>query len=48
MTARKDATQFTATTNAALLPELDWSNTQDFESAARGFIASLDDPVITR
>ena len=46
MTTPKDATRFTAAANAALLAELDWRNTKDFESAARGFIATLEDPVI--
>ena len=45
--AQKDATEFTATANEALLSELNWQDKRDFEAAARGFIASLDDPVIT-
>ncbi len=47
MAAAKDATTFTEAANNALLQELNWADTQDFELAARGFIASLDDPVIT-
>jgi alkyl sulfatase BDS1-like metallo-beta-lactamase superfamily hydrolase len=43
----KDATPFTVTANDALLGELNWDDKLDFELAARGFIASLDDPVIT-
>lgn len=46
MTAPKRPTRFTADANAALLDQLDWRNTQDFEAASRGFIASLDDPAI--
>ncbi|WP_374687824.1 alkyl/aryl-sulfatase [Promineifilum sp.] len=44
---QNDATTFTAAANEALLNELNWEDTRDFEAAARGFIASLDDPVIT-
>lgn len=47
MFERKTATRFTAEANAALLDELNWDDLQDFEAAARGFIASLGDPVIT-
>jgi len=47
MSDQKDATRFTEAANRALLNELSWGDTQDFESASRGFIASLDDPVIT-
>lgn len=43
----KEATPFTVTANNTLLGELNWDDTLDFELAARGFIASLDDPVIT-
>jgi alkyl sulfatase BDS1-like metallo-beta-lactamase superfamily hydrolase len=46
MSQRKDATSFTAAANAALLQQLNWSDTQDYELASRGFIATLDDPVI--
>lgn len=46
MSKPKDATRFTEAANHALLKELAWSDRQDFESARRGFIASLDDPVI--
>ena len=44
---QKDATPFTEAANKALLNELNWEDTRDFESAARGFIASLDEPIIT-
>jgi alkyl sulfatase BDS1-like metallo-beta-lactamase superfamily hydrolase len=47
MPNQKDATRFTEGANKALLNELSWDDTQDFELASRGFIASLDDPVIT-
>ncbi len=46
MSNAKEATEFTATANRALLEELLWEDVQDFENASRGFIASLDDPVI--
>ena len=46
MAPQKDATQSTAAANAAMLADLDWQDVRDFEAAARGFIASLDDPVI--
>ena len=46
MSQRKDATSFTAAANAALLQQLNWSDAQDYELAIRGFIATLDDPVI--
>ena len=46
MSQRNDATDSTAAANRALLDELSWEDRQDFENAARGFIASLDDPVI--
>ncbi|MBX7254167.1 MAG: MBL fold metallo-hydrolase [Candidatus Promineofilum sp.] len=45
--AQKDATPFTEAANKTLLNELHWEDTRDFEAAARGFIASLDEPVIT-
>ena len=44
---QKDATPFTEAANKTLLNELNWEDTRDFEAAARGFIASLDEPVIT-
>jgi len=43
---QKDATTFTEAANNALLKELNWEDTRDFELAARGFIATLDDPII--
>lgn len=46
MSQRNDATASTAAANHALLDELPWEDRQDFENAARGFVASLDDPVI--
>ena len=46
MSQRKNATSFTATANAALLQQLNWSDTQDYELASRGFIATLEDPLI--
>ena len=46
MSNAKEATEFTTTANRALLEELLWEDIQDFENASRGFIASLDDPVI--
>ena len=48
MLQRKEASPFTAEANAALLSQLNWDDVQDFEDASRGFIASLDDPVIRR
>ena len=38
MSTQKDATTFTAAANTALLDELNWSDTTDFELARRGFI----------
>ena len=46
MKHRKEATSFTTAANSALLSELNWDDVRDFEAASRGFIASLDDPVI--
>lgn len=46
MSNHKEATQFTETVNQALLSELNWDDNEDFDLASRGFIASLDDPVI--
>ncbi len=45
--AQNDATPFTTAANNKLLNELNWEDTRDFEAAARGFIASLDESVIT-
>ena len=42
----KDATGFTEKANATLMNQLNWEDKTDFENASRGFIASLDDPVI--
>ena len=47
MSTRKHATSFTEHANRALLDELNWDDVQAFRDASRGFIASLDDPVIT-
>ncbi len=47
MAERKDATSYTAAANRTLLDELNWGDTQAFEDAARGFIATLEDPVIS-
>ncbi|MGF1470611.1 MAG: alkyl/aryl-sulfatase [Rubrobacteraceae bacterium] len=48
MTARKDASGFTAAANEALYedPHLDWEDTLDSEFAGRGLIARLEKPVI--
>jgi alkyl sulfatase BDS1-like metallo-beta-lactamase superfamily hydrolase len=46
MSNEKEATEFTTSANRALLEELFWDDVQDFEKASRGFIASLDDPII--
>ncbi|MFN8472075.1 MAG: alkyl sulfatase dimerization domain-containing protein [Anaerolineae bacterium] len=46
MSNPKDATTFTAAANDALLAELNWVDATDFELARRGFIASLDEPII--
>ena len=46
MTQYKQATNFTAAANAAPLQALNWGDSQDFELASQGFIATLDDPVI--
>ena len=48
MLNRKEATPVTAAANTSLLGELAWDDAQDFENAARGFIASLEDPTIRR
>lgn len=41
MTDRKDATEFTRAANEAVLGKLPFGDLQDFEDAARGFIAPL-------
>lgn len=46
MEKRRNATAFTDAANKALLNQLNWSDNEAFEQASRGFIASLDDPVI--
>ncbi len=46
MSKTNDATKYTEAANNLLLNELNWEDVQDFENASRGFIASLDDPVI--
>ena len=48
MSKQKDATPFTADANRAKYsdPDLHWEDKLDFESAQRGFIAQLEDPVI--
>jgi alkyl sulfatase BDS1-like metallo-beta-lactamase superfamily hydrolase len=46
MAERNDATSATAAANRALHDELNWADTQAFEAAAHGFIATLEDPVI--
>ena len=48
LAASKDATEHTASANAALLDELPFEERQSFENAARGFIASLDKLTIRR
>ena len=47
MSNAKEATEFTTAVNRTPLAELPWDDKQDFAAASRGFIASLDDPVIT-
>jgi alkyl sulfatase BDS1-like metallo-beta-lactamase superfamily hydrolase len=44
--APKDATLVTREANAAVLQQLDFASREDFEDASRGFIATLEDPVI--
>ena len=46
MSKTKDATKYTEAVNNLLLNELNWDDKQDFLDASRGFIASLDNPVI--
>jgi len=50
MDKRRDATTHTKTAQEAVLRDrgLDWNDEQDFEDASRGFIASLDTPVVKR
>ena len=43
MSDRHEASEFTRALNKAVLDELPFENTQDFEDAARGFIAPLKD-----
>ena len=43
MSDRHEASEFTRALNEAVLDELPFENTQDFEDAARGFIAPLKD-----
>jgi alkyl sulfatase BDS1-like metallo-beta-lactamase superfamily hydrolase len=47
MSTQKEATLFTQAANNALLSQLNWDDVRDFEASSRGFIASLDNPVIT-
>lgn len=42
----KQATAATREANAALLEQLPFSNTEDFENSRRGFIAALPEPII--
>jgi alkyl sulfatase BDS1-like metallo-beta-lactamase superfamily hydrolase len=46
MADRKDATDYTSAANRRLLAELNWDDVQAFEDAARGFMATLEDPII--
>ena len=46
MLNRKQATPVYCCCERSLLGELPWDDTQDFEHAAHGFIATLDDSVI--
>jgi alkyl sulfatase BDS1-like metallo-beta-lactamase superfamily hydrolase len=46
MSTQKEATPFTQAANNALLTQLNWDDVRDFEASSRGFIASLDNPVI--
>lgn len=46
MSEQRDATKFTQYANEAWLTQLDWENKADFENASRGFVASLEDPII--
>lgn len=47
MLQRNEATSATAAANRAQHEQLNWEDNRDFENASRGFIASLDDSVIT-
>jgi len=42
MSNRKDATRFTEAANTAVLNELSWDDTQDFDFAGRGFVCQLE------
>ena len=46
MSKGKEATEFTAAANQTLYQGLDWDNREDYEAGGRGFIATLDDPII--
>jgi alkyl sulfatase BDS1-like metallo-beta-lactamase superfamily hydrolase len=50
MSIRRDAAEHTQAAHDALLRAsgLDWSDKQDFDDAARGFIARLETPTVTR
>jgi alkyl sulfatase BDS1-like metallo-beta-lactamase superfamily hydrolase len=50
MSTRRDATQHTQAAHHAVLrgSGLDWSDKQDFGDAARGFIAKLETPMVTK
>jgi len=50
MSTRRDAAEHTGAAHDALLHAsgLDWSDKQDFDDAARGFIARLETPTVTR
>jgi alkyl sulfatase BDS1-like metallo-beta-lactamase superfamily hydrolase len=50
MDARREATLHTQAAHDAVLHDsgLDWSDKQDFEDAARGFIANLETPTVTK
>jgi alkyl sulfatase BDS1-like metallo-beta-lactamase superfamily hydrolase len=50
MSTRRDAAEHTRAAHDALLRAsgLDWSDKQDFDDAARGFIARLETPTVTR
>ena len=50
MSLRRDAAEHTRAAHDALLHAsgLDWSDKQDFDDAARGFIARLETPTVTR
>ena len=46
MPTTKEAAPATKRANESLLTQLDWDNHEDFENAARGYIAGLEDPII--